>query len=189
MPITVLRHAHTDWNGPPKRFQGRTDIPLSATGRAAASALGKTLRRPDRVMCSPAQRCVETAKLLFGDIETTTDERLWEIDTGSWSGLTEEAVRLDHGPALEGWLLTPDRHPPGDGESVDELAARVCAAFDDLERHSGSADIVVVTHGGPIRTLYLAARGAPLSRYHDIEIDNLARFRFQNRPKPSFERL
>ena len=43
MGLVLMRHAHTDWNGPPARVQGQRDPGLSmVAGRTAAEALGAT---------------------------------------------------------------------------------------------------------------------------------------------------
>lgn len=59
--IALLRHAKSDWDaGASSDF----DRPLSKRGRAAASAMGRFIRREcggyDHVLVSPARRCRET---------------------------------------------------------------------------------------------------------------------------------
>ena len=61
--VIVMRHGQTDWNAQ-FRMQGRTDIPLSATGRAqaAAAAPPAAALKPTRIIASPLSRAFETAE-------------------------------------------------------------------------------------------------------------------------------
>lgn len=179
MPLWLLRHAHTDWNGPPRRLQGRTDIGISDLGCAEAEALGRDFRRPDRIVTSPARRCLETIAAMFGERApgTRRDGRLWEIDLGSFTGLSEDEAASRHGEAWREWLATPGRVRPGGGESLSEMQFRVAAAVAALATAIDDRGLtLVVTHGGPIRVLACAFEGLSLDQFHAIAVDNLACF-------------
>ena len=62
--LIVLRHGETEWSLAGKHT-GRTDIPLTPRGEAAAAALAPLLSRSDivAVFSSPARRAVSTAAL------------------------------------------------------------------------------------------------------------------------------
>src|SRR5262249_43768559 len=62
--LLLARHAESVWNAE-RRFQGRTDIALSARGRAQAEALGRALRGYGvaAAYVSPFRRARETAEL------------------------------------------------------------------------------------------------------------------------------
>ena len=62
--LILLRHGETEWSQAGKHT-GRTDIPLTAHGAAAAAALAPLLARCDIVAAfsSPAQRAARTAEL------------------------------------------------------------------------------------------------------------------------------
>ncbi len=179
MPLWLLRHAHTDWNGPPRRLQGRTDIGISDLGWAEATALGRSIGRPDRIVTSPARRCLETIAAMFGDCapKPRTDARLWEIDLGSFTGLSEDEAAQYDGMAWREWLATPGRVRPGGGESLSEMQFRVAAAVAALASAIDDRGLtLVVTHGGPIRVLTCAFEGLSLDQFHAIAVDNLACF-------------
>ena len=62
--LILLRHGETEWSKAGKHT-GRTDIPLSPEGKAAAAALAPALARRHfvAVFSSPAQRARDTAEL------------------------------------------------------------------------------------------------------------------------------
>jgi probable phosphoglycerate mutase len=63
VPFYYLRHGQTDWNRD-GRFQGWTDVPLNATGRAQAEAAAALVRDLGiRTICaSPLSRALDTAR-------------------------------------------------------------------------------------------------------------------------------
>ncbi|SLN22705.1 histidine phosphatase family protein [Oceanibacterium hippocampi] len=181
MPIILMRHGHTIYNGPPRRMQGREDVPLSPGGRAAAAALASVLAAeigaPARIAVSPARRCRETLEAAVAPPHppTTFDERLWEIDNARFSGRLESAIMAEEPEHYRDWLERPHETRPGGGESLAEMQARVFAALDDIVAAAGDETTLVVTHGGPIRLVRLALEGRPLSAFHDMRIENLSR--------------
>ena len=69
MRLLLARHGESVWNAE-KRFQGHTDIALSARGRAQAEALGRALRgyRVTAAYVSPFHRARETAELALREV-------------------------------------------------------------------------------------------------------------------------
>ena len=86
MKIYLLRHGRTLWNEA-GRLQGRTDIPLSEDGRAAARAAGRALSDIafDAAFSSPLRRARETAELILAGrgVAVQTDARLVELSFGA----------------------------------------------------------------------------------------------------------
>ena len=94
--LYLVRHGETDWNAA-RRIQGRTDIPLNATGREQARQAGELLarRRWHAVYTSPLGRAHETASIIaqrvgVGDV-TDVDE-LVERDYGEAEGMSFEQI-------------------------------------------------------------------------------------------------
>ena len=122
--LILLRHGETEWSLAGKHT-GRTDIPLTPHGEAAAAALAPLLARRHIVAAftSPAQRAVTTAALA-GLAHAKPDPDLWEWDYGGYEGLTTAQIRQ----ARPGWYLWRDGVIPGDaehpGETVEQVGER-----------------------------------------------------------------
>ena len=102
LELVLVRHGETEWSRT-GRHTGRTDVPLTATGRAEAQAVGARLagRRFARVLTSPASRALETCRLAgFGD-EAELRPELLEWDYGAYEGRTTPEIRTER----PGWTL------------------------------------------------------------------------------------
>lgn len=156
--IVLVRHGETDWNRE-NRFQGHADPPLNETGRAQARDLATDLRgeRFAAVYTSPLRRAHETALILGGAfaLAPIPDPALKEVDVGSWSGLTRAEVETRHPEGFARWLAYG--HGWDDGETYDELGARVVTGLVSIAARHAEASVLAVTHGGPIRSALAAA--------------------------------
>jgi 2,3-bisphosphoglycerate-dependent phosphoglycerate mutase len=160
--IVLVRHGETDWNRD-NRFQGHADPPLNDTGRAQARALATDLRgeRFAAAYTSPLRRAVETAAILVGELalEAVPEASLMEVDVGSWSGLTRSEVEERFPDGYARWLEYG--HGWDDGETYDELGARVLSGLTGIGHVHHGDDVLAVTHGGPIRSALAAAERVP----------------------------
>jgi broad specificity phosphatase PhoE len=161
--IVLVRHGETDWNRE-RRFQGHADTSLNDDGRRQAEALADLLAGDTfaAVYSSPLLRARETAEIVAArlGVPFEASEGLKEVDVGSWSGLTTTEVEEQFPDAFRRWRAT---YSGGwtDGETYDELGARVVAELLEIaQRHRGQR-VLVVTHGGPIRSVLAAAAGLP----------------------------
>jgi probable phosphoglycerate mutase len=150
--ILLARHGETDWNRD-RRFQGHADPPLNDSGRAQAAELSAALADEDlaAVYSSPLRRAFETAEIVAAahGLEPVAVGALREVDVGSWQGLTRAEVESRFPEQHARWL----RHDRGweDGETYEQMGARVVAALLDLGAAHDGERILAVTHGGPIR--------------------------------------
>ena len=106
---------------------------------------------------SPLQRAAETAAIIGYELglEPRPDDALKEVDVGSWSGLTRAEVEQRYPTGFARWLEFG--HGWDDGETYDELGARVVTGLTRIaERHDGG-DVLTITHGGPIRSALAVA--------------------------------
>jgi broad specificity phosphatase PhoE len=84
---------------------------------------------------------------------------LREFAMGQWEGLTAEEIRSRDGAAFDRWMADVAGYQFPDGESLSDLAARVCPAFERIAAaHDGRA-VAIVAHGGTNRLLLCRALG------------------------------
>lgn len=161
MILLLARHGETDDNLA-ERFQGQRDPPLNDRGRAQAVALADTVRTESIAVlwASPLNRALETARVVGGTLglEPSLDDRLMEVDVGRWAGWTYAEARAASPTAFAAWLAAERTFRFPGGESLDEHAARVRAALDDI-RAAGVSPALVVCHGGVIRAARRAVAG------------------------------
>ena len=152
--LTLVRHGQSAANARGVMC-GRSDPPLTETGRRQARALGSGLPRPTRLVCSPLGRARETAALLGADVPVEIDARWTEMDYGALDG--QPMTALD-GDGWRAWQADPD-HVPAGGESLASVRARVAAACAELAAEAAHDEVVVVSHVSPIKAAISWALG------------------------------
>jgi broad specificity phosphatase PhoE len=157
--LYFVRHGQTDWNRA-QRYQGQRDIPINATGRAQAKRnglrlaglLGPRAAALDYV-ASPLQRASETMQILRAEMgleasNFRADDRLKEIDYGSWEGQAWDEIAALDAAGYQARQADLWSWQPRGGESYRMLAQRVAAWLAEV-----AGDTVVVAHGGVSRAL------------------------------------
>ena len=172
MIIHLIRHGQTDWNLEGK-LQGTQDIPLNTRGHSEAKKLGMRLKAwpVNKVIVSPLLRARQTADASFNDY--TIIEGFREIELGEWEGMTK-ATLWHHRPDLaDNAPFDTVETAAKNGESWRDLLARASETFKQVIDTSAPTDtIVIVTHGGVIKTLVADLLAMPLKRRAQLSIDN-----------------
>jgi broad specificity phosphatase PhoE len=144
--IVLVRHGETEWSAS-GRHTSRTDVPLTAAGRAAARKLGEKLagREFALVLTSPRSRARDTAAAAGLGDRAQVEADLAEWDYGGYEGLTTDEIRVDR----PGWLLWDDGVPGGEtaaqvGARADRVIARALAA---------DGDVALFAHGHILRVI------------------------------------
>ena len=155
--LILIRHGQTTWSRELKHT-GRTDIPLTAAGEAAAAHLAADLaaRQVVAAFASPLQRAVRTAEL--AGLNTVPaglkiDPDLAEWDYGGYEGRTTAEIRRER----TGWYLWRDGVIPGDaehpGETIAQVAARADAVLARVRPLLARGNVALVAHGHLLRIL------------------------------------
>ena len=165
--IYFVRHGETDWNHLGKQ-QGFSDIPLNETGLAQAADVGEALRDVhfDRAIVSDLVRARVTGEeILKGRyIPTTFTEALREINFGDWESLTYSEINQQWPGQIEAIYEDPSGKPIPNGETVEMVQERAYnRLLEELDKMEEGQRLVVVCHGGTIRTLLCALTGIPLN--------------------------
>jgi broad specificity phosphatase PhoE len=145
--LYLVRHGETDWNAQ-RRIQGSTDIPLNDTGRAQAETTGALLARRDwdGIFSSPLSRAYETASIIAREVGLEPPQpvaALVERNYGDAEGLNWEQVESRF----------PGDSPVPGRETHAEVAARVVPALVELAASRPGQSLIVVSHGGVIRSV------------------------------------
>jgi len=169
--IYLLRHGEIpSWT--PRRFLGRTDLPLTDNGRRQMEVMARFLksRAIGTIVCSPLQRCRESAQILAStvDCELEVISELAELDLGEWEGLTVEEVRQRFPGDYEARGLDLANYRPAGGESFADLLERVWLPFTAIGA-SGNLPVAVVAHAGVNRVLLCRLLGMPLANLFRLE--------------------
>ena len=141
MLVYLIRHGKTRYNLE-GRYQGKSDLPLCEEGRRA---LGRAEFAPRRVYCSPMERAVETAEILFPQAERILLPGLGEMDFGLFEGKNFRDLKDD--PAYRAWVEGNCAAPCPGGEGREAFSCRVLAAFEALMERERE-ELVIVAHGG-----------------------------------------
>lgn len=153
--LVLVRHGRTTWLEE-RRFQGVSDVPLSAHGRAQAAALGARLADPHAspplpvpggapsvIRHSPLSRAADTAGAIARARDTpdalVADTDLREIAHGEWEGLLREEVMTGWAQDLALWRHDPVRHHAPGGEPLPEASVRAARVVERLLADVGSA--------------------------------------------------
>jgi broad specificity phosphatase PhoE len=153
--IDLVRHGETAWSVA-GRHTGRTDVPLSPTGRKQALDLGRRLagHRFALVLTSPLSRAVETAHLA-GFPDGIPDDDLLEWDYGDLEGRTTAEIRKDY----PGWTIWTGPWP--NGETADDVAARADRVIARCLDPVVNGDCLLFAHGHLLRVLAARWLGMP----------------------------
>ena len=144
--VVLARHGETEWSRT-LRHTGRTDIALTHAGRHEAESLRERLAMRDfqRVLASPLERALDTARLAgLGDRAERRDELL-EFDYGEYEGLTTAEIR----ETVPGWTVWT--HGSKGGEDPAQVGARLDPVVAELREASG--EVAVFAHGHVLRVL------------------------------------
>ncbi|WP_439664633.1 bifunctional RNase H/acid phosphatase [Lentzea sp. HUAS TT2] len=154
--VILLRHGQTKLSVD-RRYSGRGDHPLTELGLEQAEKAAARLSKVEgiaAVISSPLQRAQQTAQKLADKIglEVVTHQGLIETDFGTWEGLTFAEASKQDPEVHRRWLGDTSVKPPN-GESFDEVHARVRKARTDIIARYGGKTLVLVSHVTPIKTM------------------------------------
>lgn len=165
--IVLVRHAQTEWSLS-GRHTGKTDLPLTAAGRALTNHLRQRLagQRFGRVLTSPLRRAVETCEIAGFAAAAEHSADLVEWDYGTYEGRTTRDIR----EGSPGWDLWRDGAPGG--ESPSDVASRLDRVVVSLVGSSRSGhDVIVFGHGHALTALTLRWLDLPLAHGRHFQLD------------------
>jgi broad specificity phosphatase PhoE len=167
-----VRHGLTDWNEE-GRLLGRIDIGLNARGRKQVAALAGILGGLPiaNVVSSPQQRALETAAPIADGLglTVTTEPGIDEVWLGRWQGKLLGEVRGD--PDLESYLEDPTFECDAI-ESIVKVQERMIAVAEHLRVENEGQNVVLVSHGDPLRVVLAHYLAMPIADYRRLSAEN-----------------
>lgn len=187
MPLTrivAVRHGETAWNVQ-ARIQGQLDVALNPRGQQQARRVAAALAQEEiaAIYSSNLLRAWDTA-LAIADgagLSVIPEPGLRERSFGDFEGMTFAEVDSQWPEQAARWRKREPHFAPNGGETLHQLRARVMTALDSIAAQHLGQQIVLVTHGGVLDTLYRAATGEDFSTPRRWGIENAAinRLRWQ----------
>ena len=169
--LHLVRHGPTHARG----MVGWSDLPADLSDSAALARLSAHLPPQAVVVASDLWRARATADAIQGARTRLPDQcNLREINFGAWEMRNHAEVEAETPDLIHAYWDQPGTPAPPDGESWDQVRARVNVAIDALiAAHSGQ-DLIVVAHFGVILTQIQRALNIPARKAFSHRIDNLS---------------
>ncbi|MBN1179997.1 MAG: histidine phosphatase family protein [Anaerolineae bacterium] len=178
LELILVRHGQTDANVA-RQWVGRRETALTDLGRAQAQAVARRLAeqtpRAHAVYTSPLSRALHTAQAIAQalGVDPVVIDGLREIDFGTLDGMTLQEMASQYPDVYARWQNKTDNEFtwPG-GERRADFFLRAAAACDDiLTRHTSGA-VVIVAHGGTLRSVLLHLLHTQMEMWWKYEINN-----------------
>ena len=152
--IHLVRHGETAWSLS-GQHTGRTDMPLTQAGEAAARGVADRLKGLtfSAVWSSPSQRAYNTSVLAGFGARSVKNDDLQEWDYGAYEGLTTKQILAER----PGWNVFRDGCPKG--ESAADVGARADRIVRQLRETAG--DILIFSSAHFLRVLGARWVGLP----------------------------
>lgn len=169
MTITLVRHIKT--SAPEGICYGQTDVTLPNNFKTTHQQLTKQLSHLtfDAIYASPLQRCALLAKEAAGNQPITFDNRLKELNFGDWEN--KRWKDIEKLPEAKQFFNDFVNITPPNGESFKQMIDRIVNFLEDLKNNKSYKNILIVTHGGPIRIFHGLTEGLDVNEYFKREVD------------------
>jgi broad specificity phosphatase PhoE len=158
--LILVRHGESAGNKERIFATSPHDLPLTELGYAQALAAARRIAelfQPQIVLTSAYIRASETARIIAGALGIPLEVAL---------NLHEREVGVHRGRSYDSFQNAPDYDAarpwawqPEGGESYEQVQARVGPILDRLAKVHSDKDIVIVSHGGVMTTLWAYAAG------------------------------
>ena len=167
MSVILIRHGKTAGNLEGRYIGARTDESLCAAGVQELKA--RSFPKAARVFISPMKRCLETARLIYPDVEPIIVDDFRETDFGLFEG--HNYAELNGRSDYQAWIDSGGEAPFPGGESRRDMCERCIKAFNRLKLFDRQYDSALIVHGGTIMAI-MSAFARPERSYFDYRVKN-----------------
>ncbi len=170
--LILVRHGLTDWNEE-GRLLGRHPIALNDRGRTQAERAADALREHsiEAVFSSPQKRTSETAEAVarVHGLAVRVEEAIDEVWLGHWQGKLVTELRGD--PDLEKYIEDPT-YVCDAIEPAAKVQERMVGFAERLRSTYDQGNLVLVSHGDPLRLLLVHYLAMDLPLFRRLEVAN-----------------
>lgn len=173
--LMLIRHGATKANKE-HRYLGRTDEELSIEGKEELTKFKAMLLYPtvDYLFVSPMKRCIQTAEILYPDLQPVSITEWKEMDFGVFEG--KNYMDLQEDERYQAWIDSNGTLPFPNGESREEFVERCVKGFQrmieevkQIKDNKEHKTIGMIVHGGTMMAL-LSNYG--VGDYFDYQVAN-----------------
>ncbi len=170
-----MRHGITKSNKE-KRYVGWGDVELSSLGIEQAERVAERFSSlPLKgLYSSDLLRTVKTAEPIGREhgISPVRTPLLREINFGKWEGLTHSEIARYFEEEQRNWIKDPFHRAPVEGETLIEVCQRMKRFLREISSQENDGAVVVVTHGGAIRSILHHYLNLKPQQLWDLKVDN-----------------
>lgn len=154
--LLMVRHGQSEANNL-DIFAGNYDIELTELGHKQAQCTAKFIAenyKVDKVYASDLKRAFKTAEYIaerFG-LDVVPNKKFREISAGKWEGEKFDIITEKYAEDWQKWTTDIGNAGCTGGESVHELAKRVCDTLKKIAEENDGKTVVVGTHATPVRS-------------------------------------
>jgi broad specificity phosphatase PhoE len=159
----MVRHGESEGNRE-RRFTISSEVGLTELGVRQAHEVARRIAKlfkPQIVVSSPFRRARQTSEIIAGELNLPIETvyGLHERDLGCLKGHSYDDLRAlvlkdpTYDPA-RGWSWKPEG-----GESYEDVRERVVGAINNLLRHYPQHEIIIVSHGGVMLSVWAHVTG------------------------------
>lgn len=175
--LILVRHGLTTWNHD-FRYQGHTNVPLAEEGMQQAEKVADRLAKEQvgAIYASDLDRAAHTAQTIAArhGLPVALLPALREVNFGAWEGKTYQEIQQEYTDSVRDWYNKPAEIRIPRGETFLQVKERAIAAITDVVARHAEETVVVVSHGGTIRTILCAVLELDLNKVWCIKQDNTA---------------
>jgi alpha-ribazole phosphatase len=176
LKIYLVRHGITKTNKE-KRYVGWGDVDLSSQGlrQAERAAEWFSTHRIAGLYSSDLRRAIKTAEAIgkCHGLVPSESSLLREMNFGKWEGLTHNEISASYDQDVNTWINNPFHNAPTDGETLLDVCKRMQRFLEDISsRYKEGDKVVVVSHGGPIRSILHYYMGLEPEQLWGLHVDN-----------------
>ncbi|SKC75766.1 alpha-ribazole phosphatase [Maledivibacter halophilus] len=182
LEIIFVRHGESKMNKE-SLYCGWTDSFLTDKGVKQAEAVRKKLAGEEikLIISSDLNRCFITAEIINKDHRKRIEKEssLKELNFGIWEGLSYDEIINKFPVEAKYWAEDFTNFKIPRGESLMEMHERVNNTFEKIINKYKKGKILIVTHGGVIRSILSEQITGSIDGYWKFKIENCGITRLQ----------